>query len=70
MIEKSNNVKIIYKNEEKFPKLLRDIKNPPEKIYAIGNIELLNKPSIAIVGSRCYSEYGKKNGKKIYHRFG
>ena len=65
MIEKSNNVKIIYKNEEKFPKLLRDIKNPPEKIYAIGNIELLNKPSIAIVGSRCYSEYGKRMAKRF-----
>lgn len=46
-----------------YPEKLRQIKKPPFKIYAIGNIELLNKPSLAIVGTRHITEYGTKNCK-------
>ncbi len=47
--------------DEKFPEKLRKIKNPPEKLYVIGQIELLNKPSLAIVGTRHITEYGTRN---------
>ena len=46
--------------DENFPKLLKKIKKPPTQLYYQGNIELLNKKSIAIIGSRCCSEYGVK----------
>jgi len=39
-------------NSDKYPEKLRKIKNAPAKLYSIGNIELLNKPSIAVVGTR------------------
>ncbi len=48
-------------NDEKFPEKLRKIKNPPAKLYAIGNVALLNKASLAIVGTRHITEYGTKN---------
>lgn len=37
----------------------------PEKIFAEGNIKLLNEFSIAIVGSRHSSKYGEKMTKKF-----
>ncbi len=50
---------IKYKDEE-YPEKLRKIKNPPQTLYVVGDATLLNKQSIAIVGSRDASEYGKK----------
>ena len=45
---------------EKYPKKLREIYNPPKKIYALGNVEILHNIGIAIVGARNATEYGKK----------
>lgn len=39
---------------------MKRISKHPKKLYAIGDIELLQKPSIAIVGSRDCTEYGRK----------
>lgn len=35
-----------------YPKLLREINNPPKLLYVVGNATLLNQPQLAIVGSR------------------
>ena len=43
-----------------FPHNLKKIKNAPNKIYVEGNEELLNKNSLAIVGTRNPTDYGKK----------
>ena len=48
-------------NDEIFPEKLKCIPNPPAKLYAIGNVELLKKPSLAIVGTRQITDYGIKN---------
>ena len=48
-------------NSEEYPEKLRNIKNPPKKLYAIGNVKLLKKPSLAIVGTRHITDYGIKN---------
>ena len=48
---------------EEYPKKLLEIKNYPKVLYAIGNIELLNKPSIAIVGARQCDKYGEEQTK-------
>ena len=42
-----------------FPKKLKNISSPPFLLYVRGNLEVLNKPSVAIVGSRKISDYGK-----------
>ena len=42
-----------------YPKNLKEIKNPPKKIYTIGNQKLLLNQAISIIGSRSNTEYGK-----------
>ena len=39
------------------------IKNPPKKLYVIGNKEILNQDGIAIIGSRNCSEEGLRNAR-------
>ena len=53
-------MKIINMLESSYPKNLKRIKNPPTKLYAEGDTELLNKNSLAIVGTRKPTEYGKR----------
>ncbi len=45
-------------NEMSFlPLCLKRLKNPPKTLYFRGNLELLNAPKVAIVGSRKCSKY-------------
>ena len=55
----------IYPINPTYPDMLKKIPSAPKKIYAIGNISLLNEKSISIVGSRNSSEYGRKITKSI-----
>ena len=47
-------------NTKEYPQKLQNIYNPPKKLYVLGNIQLLNKSSIAVVGARKATWYGKK----------
>lgn len=58
-------MKIIEMMDKQYPKRLLEIKDPPKKLYVEGNEKLLNKNSLAIVGSRRCSEYGIKYAKKF-----
>ncbi len=49
--------------DQKYPKLLRQIYDPPKCLYIQGNIDILNNPSIAIVGCREPTQYGKSAAK-------
>jgi len=40
-----------------------DIKNPPEKLYVLGDEKILNNNSVAIVGTRDIDEYGVRAGE-------
>lgn len=46
-----------------YPQLLLEIPDPPPIFYAKGNLEHLNRPAIAIVGSRSASPQGEKNAR-------
>lgn len=48
-----------------YPNLLREVYNPPKKLYFRGNKELLKKTCISVIGTRKYTEYGEANTKKI-----
>lgn len=48
-----------------YPERLKDIEEPPKRLYLLGNIKLMNEMNIAIVGSRNCSEYGRKYAKKF-----
>ena len=48
-----------------YPQSLLDIPNPPPLLYTKGRLELLNMPSIAVVGSRNASPQGEKNAEEF-----
>lgn len=49
--------------DEYYPKRLKGIKNPPKKLYILGNKKILNNKGIAIVGSRDCTKEGIRNAK-------
>lgn len=46
--------------DEFYPQQLKNIYNPPLKLYVLGNKDLLKEDGIAIVGARKATEYGEK----------
>jgi DNA processing protein len=50
-----------------YPELLANIPDPPLLLYIKGRIELLARPSLAIVGSRNASTQGKANAEAFAH---
>ena len=59
------NYKILNIDNEFYPDKLRDIVNPPSKLYVLGNEEILNNECLAIVGSR----HCTKTGAEIARNF-
>lgn len=57
---KEKQIQLVTIEEAEYPAILRTIYDYPISLYVKGNVELLNCESIAIVGSRECSEYGKK----------
>ena len=53
-------MKIIYQANQNYPEKLKNIYAPPAKLYLLGDETVLNKPSIAIIGCRQASDYGKR----------
>ena len=51
--------------DSKYPEQLREIKNPPSRLYAKGNIQLLKEFGIAVVGSRKNTQYGERMCKSF-----
>ena len=62
---KKNHIEIISINDKYYPDKLKVIYDPPVVIYIKGNIEILNKKSLAIVGCRKCTKYGEKTAKEI-----
>lgn len=58
-------MKTLLIEEKQYPVLLKNIKNPPKKLYIKGNEQILNSTCITVVGSRNMSEYGKIITKEI-----
>ena len=54
------NVIKLAQDDKYYPNKLKSIYDPPELLYCLGDIRLLNEPSIAIVGTRNASNYGKR----------
>lgn len=54
------NVKKLTLKSPDFPELLRNIPNPPKELYVLGDLApLLERPRLAVVGSRKVTAYGK-----------
>lgn len=62
---KNHNISIVKRTDAEYPDSLIGIKNAPNILYCIGDVSLLNKKSLAVVGSRKCSEYGRQTAMKI-----
>lgn len=60
-----NNIYLITLFEKEYPEKLKNIYDKPVALFTVGNIELLKRTSVAIVGSRNCSEYGKYISRKF-----
>ncbi len=56
-------MKVIKINDNNYPQKLKNIYNPPKQLYVLGNEKILNAFSLAMIGCRNYTEYGKKIAK-------
>ena len=62
----SKNVGILVYSDDKYPKLLKEISNPPVLLYYRGALpDFDNSFCVAMVGTRHLSEYGKRNAFNI-----
>ncbi len=57
--EKREEILTIDIRDDEYPELLRQISDPPQTLYAIGDISLMKRRCVAVVGARKASSYGK-----------
>ncbi|HEY4951500.1 MAG TPA: DNA-processing protein DprA [Candidatus Acidoferrales bacterium] len=58
-------IRLLTWDEPEYPQRLREIYNPPPLLYVRGNIELLNRHLISIVGSRRPTPYGNQMAEEL-----
>ena len=64
---KNDGIEVLTLFSPNYPKLLKEITTPPFVIYCMGNLQLLNTTSCAVVGTRRPSEYGRVVTKQFVH---
>jgi DNA processing protein len=52
-----------------YPRLLLEIPDPPPLLYTVGRIELLGRPSLAVVGSRNATAQGARDAEQFAKAF-
>lgn len=62
---KYKNINFITINDPSYPESLRNIKEPPYVLFYVGDIALLNKRKVGIVGARKNSSYGENSTREI-----
>ena len=62
---KDKNINFITINDSIYPESLRNIKEPPYVLLDVGDIGVVNKRKVGIVGARKNSYYGKNSTKEI-----
>lgn len=52
-------VQVLHETDPRYPARLMHLEDPPPFLFARGRLELLERPSVAVVGSRNCTEYGE-----------
>ncbi|MDD4103199.1 MAG: DNA-processing protein DprA, partial [Kiritimatiellae bacterium] len=58
-------VKLLTWADEGYPDLLKQIADPPLVLYVAGSVEALNMPSVAIIGTRRPTVYGRETARRF-----
>ena len=53
-------IECIERGSEKYPRRLRQLRGMPKKLYVRGELPRDDRPTIAIVGARACSAYGRR----------
>jgi DNA processing protein len=61
----ADEIKTIGIGNDDYPKLLKEIKDPPKVLYYIGSLPKTDENCFAVVGTRRYSSYGKQVALEI-----
>ncbi len=61
----STNYKKLTFDDKDYPTLLKEISWAPEELFYLGNLDLLKKSCISVVGTRRFSDYGEFVTEKI-----
>ncbi len=56
---------VLLSQDEAFPPLLNEIPEPPAVLFAWGDVALLKRPAVAMVGSRNHSAYGAEAARLL-----
>lgn len=51
--------------DPRYPALLKELPDPPPVLYVRGRLELLGRPSVAVVGSRAATAYGRRTAHTL-----
>ncbi len=60
-----NGVRILFPWEAEFPRLLKELPDPPMLLYVRGQFTKLDALSISIVGTRGASQYGRSQAERF-----
>ena len=60
--------RILLPEDAEFPAQLRTIPDPPPVLFALGDLTILERPAVAIVGSRDHTAYGEVVGRTLAAR--
>lgn len=63
------NCTILTLGDTAYPNRLLEIADPPALLYARGRVDLLNRPALAIVGSRNATAQGERNARRFAQAF-
>lgn len=66
-LAKHSEVKTLSLGSPDYPPLLREIHRPPPLLYVRGNLDALNLPQLAVVGSRSPTAGGLDNARRFSH---
>lgn len=64
-ILKKKNIQVLGYLQNCYPEKLTKISDPPPVLYCKGNGDLLNRPSVAVIGARACSNYGSLMAKEL-----
>ncbi len=59
--------RLLHWDEPVYPRLLREIYDPPPLLYVQGDVELLRQHAIAMVGTRRPTPYGNQMAERLAH---
>jgi DNA processing protein len=62
---RAHDVELVTYNDERYPKLLKQIYDPPLVLFARGDVSLLGGPGVAVVGTRRPTAYGMQVAERM-----